>query len=82
MKPEPKLTIFADGQCPLCVMEMKHLKAQDTDSNIEIEDINAADFTERFPNIDPEKASQILHAQQADGKLVENTYSPYFAGGR
>ena len=70
MKSDDKLTIFADAQCPLCVMEMKHLKSKDKQSCIQIEDINAPDFSKRFPDINPEKASRVLHGRLDDGRLV------------
>ncbi|RJG47739.1 thiol-disulfide oxidoreductase DCC family protein [Motilimonas pumila] len=65
-----KLRIFYDGLCPLCKNEMRNIKRRDIDNAISLEDINAQDFSERFPHIDVTKANDILHAETADGKLL------------
>lgn len=64
------LTIFYDGHCPLCLAEMKQLKKWDTQNLLQLEDIQAENFTERFPHIDPIKADRFLHGQTADGSIL------------
>ena len=46
------LTIFYDGHCPLCAAEMQTLQSLDTQKKLQLEDIHADSFSERFPYID------------------------------
>jgi predicted DCC family thiol-disulfide oxidoreductase YuxK len=57
------LTIFYDGNCPLCSMEMKELRRYDQHNNIQLEDIHQRDFEQKFPDIDKRKATNILHGK-------------------
>jgi len=66
----PQLIVFYDGGCPLCVKEMRHLKRKDKDHNIQFENINAADFNQRFPAVDVAKANQYLHGKTGDGTMI------------
>lgn len=65
-----KLTIFYDGCCPLCAIEIKQLRDYDADNRLAFEDIHAPDFDKRYPHIDPVKANEILHGQLSDGELI------------
>lgn len=65
-----KLTLFYDGGCPLCVNEMKQLKAKDTKQRLCFENIWAADFSQRYPHIDVAEANRILHGQTAAGTML------------
>ena len=65
-----KLTLFFDGYCPLCVAEMNKLRLYDERSLLVFEDIQAQNFAERFPHIDPEAADRYLHAQYQDGTMI------------
>lgn len=64
------LTIFYDGQCPLCSAEMKRLKAYDQLQDLNLQDLHQADFAERYPHIDPIAADKILHGQLANGQII------------
>ena len=64
------LTVFYDGRCPLCSAEMKQLSEFDTEGKLLLEDINAHDFQQRFPHIDPVEADRILHGQYASGEMI------------
>jgi predicted DCC family thiol-disulfide oxidoreductase YuxK len=64
------MIIFYDARCPLCNAEMKQLKKADVKEKITLEDINAADFSERFPNVDKDSAMAILHAQNQAGDMI------------
>jgi len=69
--PEPgTLRVYYDGLCPLCVNEMRHLEKLDGGRRLDLQDITAADFTVRFPHIDPVKADRILHGELPDGTLI------------
>ncbi len=65
-----ELTIYYDGMCPLCAIEMRQLRAKDTAKAIGFLDINAEDFSTTHPHIDPVAASNVLHAEAADGQLL------------
>jgi len=64
------LTVFFDGLCPLCRREMDALRALDKAQRIRFEDLNASDFSERFPYINIHKANRILHGESADGRVL------------
>ncbi len=64
------LRIYYDGLCPLCLREMQHLQRLDREQRLDLQDINAADFVERFPHIDRLHADRILHGELADGRLL------------
>jgi predicted DCC family thiol-disulfide oxidoreductase YuxK len=66
----PDLTIYYDALCPLCRMEIQHLEKLDTSGRLRLEDINASDFTARYPHIDPVAADRILHGETGDGQLI------------
>jgi len=55
------LTIFYDGHCPLCCLEMDKLKRYDDHNLIILEDLHQTDFSTRFPQINRDKALQRLH---------------------
>jgi predicted DCC family thiol-disulfide oxidoreductase YuxK len=57
------LTIFYDGNCPLCSREMKALRRYDQHNRIQLEDIQQTDFEQKFPDIDKRKATNILHGK-------------------
>lgn len=80
-----KLRIFYDSLCPLCDAEMQHIKSLDSHDNIELQDLNQADFSVKFPEIDFALANKILHAQRADGSLITGldvTYEAWAAVGK
>ena len=63
------LTIFYDGNCPLCATEMNHLKEHDKKNTIFLVDIHQDGFESLYPNIDFSAAMKILHATY-NGKLL------------
>lgn len=65
-----ELIVFYDGGCPLCQHEMIQLRRRDPAQRIQIEDILADDFPQRFPHIDPVQADRILHGQLPNGELI------------
>jgi predicted DCC family thiol-disulfide oxidoreductase YuxK len=64
------LRVYYDGLCPLCVREMNKIKELDSNNQLDLQDINATDFSERFPHIDPVKADRILHGELPDGRVI------------
>jgi predicted DCC family thiol-disulfide oxidoreductase YuxK len=57
------LTIFYDGHCPLCSLEMQKLKRHDINNVIILENLHQENFQVLFPTIDIDKAMKMLHGQ-------------------
>jgi predicted DCC family thiol-disulfide oxidoreductase YuxK len=55
------LTIFYDGNCPLCCAEMDKLKHYDSENNLVLIDLHQKNFNAQFPLINVDKAMAILH---------------------
>jgi predicted DCC family thiol-disulfide oxidoreductase YuxK len=64
------MIIFYDGNCPLCNHEMQLLKKHDKNNQINLEDLNAADFVNRYPEINVQHAMSILHAKTESGHMI------------
>lgn len=65
-----KLTIFYDGNCPLCNLEMKKLKQFDTNNLIILVNLHQADFNEKFPHINTDQAMKMLHGEYQEEILL------------
>lgn len=63
------LTVFYDATCPLCVKEMKALGKHDELERIKTVDIFSQEVKD-YPQIDPQRASDILHAIDEKGTLL------------
>jgi len=63
------LTIFYDGNCPLCASEMVQLKKHDQNKLISLVDIHQADFATRYPSVKFLEAMKILHGHY-NGQLL------------
>jgi predicted DCC family thiol-disulfide oxidoreductase YuxK len=57
------LTIFYDGNCPLCCLEMQKLKRHDSNNMIVLENLHQENFSTLFPEINSNDALEILHGQ-------------------
>lgn len=64
-----KLTIYYDGNCPLCSLEMQKLKRFDDKLLIILVNLQQDNFNTCFPHINVAKALQILHGEY-QGKLL------------
>lgn len=67
---QPQLTVFYDGLCPLCVKEIRALQRLDKMGKLQLEDIYADDFHQRFPEVDVIAAERILHGKTAAGQWL------------
>ena len=65
-----QLTIFYDSQCPLCLAEMRQLKALDSTGRLGFADLHDTHFSQQYPHIDPARAMAILHGQLDSGELL------------
>jgi len=63
------LTIYYDGNCPLCSLEMQKLKLHDKNNKIVLENLHQTHFNEMFPHINFNKAMRILHGEY-QGKVL------------
>jgi len=64
------LTIYYDGHCPLCMIEMKSLKKHDSKNTINLIDLHSDNFSEDHPHINKADAIGILHGQLNNGELL------------
>ena len=64
------LTIFYDGNCPLCMKEMQLLKQNTIDKSIHFANLHNESFSTDYPHIDKTEAIQILHGQLNTGELL------------
>ncbi|GJM11850.1 MAG: thiol-disulfide oxidoreductase [Pseudohongiella sp.] len=64
------MTLFFDGQCPLCSAEMRELERLDCFGLLNLVDLHREDFAQLYPHVDPEKAISILQAQLSDGSML------------
>lgn len=63
-------TLFYDGLCPLCEMEIRHLKKLDSQNNLTFVDIMASDFSELYPKLDWQALDDRIHGMCEDGTLL------------
>lgn len=63
------LTIFYDGNCPMCTTEMQHLKKNDPDNLISLVDIHQKYFEVLYPTVNFVDAMRILHGHY-NGQLL------------
>ncbi len=66
---EPRKTIYYDGACPLCTLEIAHYQKQEGAENLCFRDVSRADET---PGADltREQALARFHIRKADGTLL------------
>lgn len=64
-----RLTVFYDGNCPLCSLEMQKLKRCDNNDLIALVNLHQENFETDFPDIDITNAMKILHGQY-QGKIL------------
>lgn len=80
-----QLTIFYDGYCPLCVMEMDKLKGLNKLGKLAFVDIQHADFSSAYPELEWNALNARIHAMREDGTLVtglDATYEAWRAVGK
>ncbi|RHW77885.1 thiol-disulfide oxidoreductase DCC family protein [Colwellia sp. RSH04] len=64
------LTIFYDGNCPLCYSEMQSLKRHDQNNLIKLVNIHSNDFNTLYPEVSTENAMKILHGVYQNKQLL------------
>lgn len=73
------LTIFYDGYCPLCLLEMNKLKELDVNNRIVFEDIQQPSFSVEYPDLDWSSLNARIHGYLADGSLISGLDVTYMA---
>jgi predicted DCC family thiol-disulfide oxidoreductase YuxK len=64
-----QLIIFYDGQCPLCLKEMRHLMRLDKDKQLRLIDIYGNSFVDEFPEMQDKPVLQKLHGYLVTSQL-------------
>ena len=72
MKPETvyPLTIFHDGNCPICRFEVANLQLRNQEEKLRFIDITSPDFDPAHYNMAREAFFTQIQAQRADGNFV------------
>src|SRR5262245_56160622 len=66
---KPQLTVFYDGQCPLCSREIEHYRRRAVPDSIRFVDITEPDFDAGYFGIDLKHAQRVLHVQEGERML-------------
>ena len=68
-----KLTIFFDGECPLCKREVDFLQSKNQRKYLKFVDINCSDSClEHNYGISYRQAMERIHALKSDGSLIKD----------
>ena len=65
------LTIYYDGECPLCLAEIHFLKSRNKNRLIEFVDVAAAQYDEATHQLSCQLALAAKHGRLADGTLLK-----------
>ncbi len=65
------VTLFYDGNCPLCLREINHLSRLNQAGQLQLVDIHSDGFAQRYPELDPEELDRFIHARLGDGIIVK-----------
>lgn len=73
----PELTLYYDGQCPLCVAEIDFLQSRNAQGQLAFVDVTQTGFKAAGHNISCEAAMAQIHGRTADGQVLVGV--PVFA---
>ncbi len=65
------VTLFYDGECPLCMREIDHLSKKNRKGLLKLIDIRQDGFQEKYPEFDVVELDRFIHAKLADGRVVK-----------
>lgn len=68
---QAKIEVFFDGECPLCIREIKMLKALDRKHRIIFTDISAAEFDPGSVGLTMEQLMTEIRGRLPNGQLVQ-----------
>ena len=66
-----QVEVFYDGQCPLCMREIRMLRGLDRDGQIRFTDISAAGFDASSLGLDLSAMMKRIHGRLPNGELIE-----------
>lgn len=64
------LTLLYDGNCPLCVTEMRALMARNRDGRLRFVDVATAEFDPAPLGVPRSELMRVIHGVRPDGSLV------------
>jgi len=70
MSADYPLTLFYDAACPVCALEMDHLRERDSDGQLRFVDIGAPGFDPSPCGATLQQMDAQIHAMRADGSMV------------
>ena len=65
-----QLTVYYDGDCPICSREIAHYRQRDTQGRLRLVDIAAPSFDAAAVGLDPATVRKVMHVRLPGGKLV------------
>jgi len=77
MHEAPVLTLYYDGQCPLCQAEIHFLQSRDTEGKLGFIDVTEVKFDPSAHQISCEAAMAQIHGRLANGQVLVGV--PVFA---
>ncbi len=66
-----QVEVFYDGDCPLCLREIRMLQRRDVAGRIRFTDIARAEFDASSLGLDHSALMQKIHGRLADGTIIE-----------
>jgi len=64
------LKVFYDASCPVCALEMDHLRARDSEGRLELVDMSAPGFDAACHGFAHADLDAAIHAVRPDGSVV------------
>lgn len=64
------LTVFYDGECPLCRREIALFRRLDRKRRLHLVDFSHPEFDEAQAGLDRARLSAVIHARWADGTII------------
>jgi predicted DCC family thiol-disulfide oxidoreductase YuxK len=77
--PTTAMTLFYDGYCPLCLIEIKKLMSLDKQQQISFVDIHSNQFIQQYSELDQKNLDARIHAYLANGQLINGLDVTYLA---
>ena len=69
--PKYPLTVYYDGACSICRREIALMRTLDRREHFQLIDFSGPEFREADCGLSCERLSAVIHAQWADGTLIE-----------
>ena len=79
MQPLWPLTLYYDGDCPLCAREIAWLRRRADSAKLQLADIRANDFDSKALGYSMAQLQNLLHARFADGQWVTGLDATYWS---